>query len=161
MKAYLKQALLLVIYHPAAYLGGMLVAGIIGVILGAFMKIDLSVAFAFYDPLLFTIAPLSIFFILLCRDGYKNHVFSPKFLALSALPAFIAQHVCILFGYYGVMAIGGCQIVAYALMPRETGNSALEMHLVMLGLQLLIYFPVFLLAYYCGYRYGLKHTEEE
>jgi len=159
MKTYLKQALLLIVYHPAAYLGGMLVAGIIGVILGAFMKIDLSAAFAFYDPLLFTIAPLFIFFILLYWDGYKSDCFSPRFLALSALPTFIAQHVCIFFGYYGVMAIGSCQVVAYALMPRETGNSALEMHLVMLGLQLLIYFPTFLLAYYCGYRRGMKEAD--
>ncbi len=152
LKAYAKQTLLLFLYHPVAYLGGMLISGIIGVILGAFVKIDLSVAFALYDPLLFTIAPLFIFLILLYRDGYKSDRFSPRFLALSALPTFIAQHVCIFFRYYGVMAVGSCQVVAYALMPRETGNSAWEMHLVMLGLQLLIYFPTFLSAYYCGYK---------
>lgn len=161
MKSYLKQTLLLIVYHPAAYLGGMLVAGIIGMILGAFMKINHSVSFDFCDPLLFTIAPLFIFFILLYRDGYNGDSFSPRLLALSALPAFIAQHICIFFGYYGVMAIGSCQDVTYAFWPHESGNSALELHLVMLGLQLLIQLPTFLLAYYCGYRYRLRHVEKE
>lgn len=157
--AYLKQAALLLIYHPAAYLGGMLVAGIIGAILGAFVKIDLSAAYAIYDPLLFTISPLFIFFILLFRDGYMSDSFSPRFLTLAALPSFAAQHISIFFGYDGVMAIGSCPVMAYALMPRETGNSAWELHLVMLGLQLLIYFPTFLLAYYCGHRRGLKDAD--
>lgn len=159
--AYLKQAFLLIVYHPAAYLGGMLVAGIIGVILGALIKIDVYAASYWYDPIFFTIAPLFIFFGLMYRDGYVTDRFSLKFVALAALPAFIAQHVCIFFDYYGAIAIGSCQVLAYALLPKEIGNSAWELHVVMLGLQLLIHLPTFFLAYYCGFRRGLKEDERE
>lgn len=159
--AYLKQAFLLIIYHPAAYLGGMVVSGIIGVILGALIKIDVYAASYWYDPLFFTIAPLFIFFGLMYRDGYVTDRFSLKFVALAALPAFIAQHVCIFCGYYGVMAIGSCQVLTYALMPNQIGNSAWELHLIMLGLQLIIHLPLFFWAYYCGFRRGLKEDERE
>ena len=161
MKAYFKQTLLLFLYHPAAYLGGMLISGIISVILGAFIKIYPSAAFSFYDPLLLTFSPLVIFFILLFRDGYYSEGFSPRFVTLCALPSFIAQHVCIAFHYYGAMAIGSCQVVTSALLPHERGNAAWELHLILLGLQLLIQLPIFLLAYYCGDQRGLKVSESE
>ena len=51
MRAYLKQAFLLIIYHPAAYLSGMLLSGIIGVILGALIKVDVYAASYWYDPI--------------------------------------------------------------------------------------------------------------
>ena len=156
IKPYLKQSLLLFVYHPAAYLVGMLIAGIIGVILGFFIKVDMLTAFKFYDPLLLTISPLFIFFGLIYRDGYYSDLFSLKFVALSALPSFIAQHVSILYGYYGAMTIGSCQIVTSTILPHQNGNTALELHLVLLGLQLLLQLPIFILAYYCGYRRSIK-----
>lgn len=152
--------MLLFIYHPAAYLGGMLVAGIISVILGALIKIDMYAASRFYDPLLLTISPLVVFFLLVFRDGYYSDGFSPRFVALCSIPGFIAQHLCICFGYYGAVAIGSCQVLTYALFPHEQGNTAWELHLVLLGLQLLIQLPVFLLAHYCGDRRGLKAAEK-
>ena len=153
VKTYLKQAVFVAFYHPMSYLFGMLLAGILSVILSAVMKTTLSTAYTFFDPLMLSICPLPMFFIFLFMDGYKSKGTSWRFIILSALPIFIAQHIWLLIGYDSAMIVGSCQIVTAALFPNQKGNTVLEMCLVMLGLQLLLHLPTYLFAYHCGHRY--------
>ena len=158
MKRYLKQSVFLMLYHPASYLAGMLIAGIVSVILSACLKTTLSTAYSFFDPLMLTVSPLLIFFVFLFFDGYKSEYCSARFVFLSALPCFIVQHICILCGYHGAMAIGSCQVLTATLLPSQKGNSILEVCLVMLGLQLLLHLPTYLFAYSCGHKLRVKRN---
>ena len=158
MKIYLKQTLLLLAYHPIAYFSGMLISGIVGVILGFFIKIGFITTSRYYDPVVMTIAPLIVLFLLVFRDGCISNAFSPRFIALCAVPTFIIQHLCILHNIDGMVTTGSCAALTYALFPNQNGFSQPEYYMVMLGIQLLLHLPTILLAYYCGFRCKSKKS---
>ena len=159
MKSYLKNAGLIALYHPIAYLvGNMLIAIPLLLCRSFFEETDSTLIDNTIQPILLTILPLAFLFVFFWRDAYESRRFNSRMIIGATIPFFILQIILILQNDYGFLLVGSVGPLTDMLFPftEETGHFLL----VQLGLQLLIYLPTYLLASYCGYRHRLKEIEK-
>ena len=155
MKTYLKNAGLIALYHPIAYLVGELLIAIPLLIFRAFFEERDSVIIDnVVQPILFTILPLAFLFFFFYRDAYESRRFSPWMTIGATIPFFIIQIISVLNNNHGFLLVGGVGLLTEMFFPftEKVGHYLL----VQLGLQLLVYLPTYLLASYCGYRHRAK-----
>ena len=159
MKTHLKNAGLIALYHPIAYLvGDMLIAIPLLLCRAFFEETDSTLIDNTIQPILLTILPLAFLFFFFWRDAYENRRFSPWMTIGATIPFFIVQIIAVLNNNQGFLLVGGVGPLTEMIFPftEEVGHYLL----VQLGLQLLIYLPTYLLASYCGYRHYVKEIEK-
>ena len=158
MKTYLKHTLLFLAYHPLSYLAGGLIAGLPGIILGAFFETNREPITNIVQPILYTVVPLAFLFFFLQRDAYESRRFSPLLIIGSSIPLFIIQTFFILHNNLGMTVVGSVGIVTPVIFPNS--ENTLHYLLVQIGLQLFVYLPTYLIASYFGYRRRIRENEK-
>lgn len=158
MKEYLKQTLLITLYHPVSYLAGGLIAGFPSLILGAIFEADREPIQNILQPILYTLVPLVFLFFFLHRDAHENRRFSPLLVAGSSLPFFTIQLILVYYRQYGMTLVGSVGIVTPILFPNTENN--IHYVLVQIGLQMVLYLPTYILATYIGYKRRMRETQQ-
>lgn len=149
MKRYLKNAILLFLFHPVSYLAGSLIASIPGLVIAAIFEHTRAVGH-WVQFVLFLVLPLLFLFFFIQREAYETRRFAPFFLIASCIPTFLLQSALVLKQNYGAVIVGSVAVITEGLFPEEPQH--IHYILTFIGLWLLVYIPVYLLAAYCGYK---------
>ena len=158
MKEYLKRTLLMALYHPLSSFVGSLIAGFPILILAAICETNREPIQNILQPILHTIVPLAFLFFFLQHDAYESRRFSPLMTIGSSLPFFILQLILIYNKQYGMTLVGSIGLVTPMIFP----NTEYTPHyiLVQIGLQLLVYLPIYILATFVGYKRRMREIQQ-
>ena len=155
---YLKRIGLFFIAQPLSHWLGMMVSGILGITAAFILKEDyLLYASIIEYGCLFTIPFISLFFMVQYFTGYDEETrFRPTTAIVSLAPLFITQWIYLFIWGPAFWLHGICSHISMLWLPKHT--ELWPDVVVLLGLQLLVYLPIYLIASRCGYN--RKNKEE-
>ncbi len=156
---YLKRTGLLFVAHPFAHWLGVLVGGVLSLIAAFILKENYpAYSSAIEYVCLFTVPFISLFFLVQYFTGYDEaDCFSPKAIISSILPLFAIQWIYLFIWGPAFWLHGICPHITTLWLPKHT--ELWPDIVVLLGLQLFVYIPIYLYASRCGYRRKRKEAE--
>lgn len=156
---YLKRTGLFFIAHPLSHWLGVVISGVIGVIAAFILKEDYTLYAAPIEYVCLFIFPfLSLFVMVFYFTGYDESArFSPKAVIASLVPLFVAQWVYLFIWGPAFWINGNCALLSFLLFPEYQLKLWPDI-VILLGLQLFVYLPIYFFASHCGY---IRKEKEE
>lgn len=158
---HMKRTGLFFIAHPLSHWLGVVVSGVLGVTAAFIFKEDYPQYASIIEyGCLFTMPFISLFFMVQYFTGYDEDVhFRAKTSILSLAPLFITQWIYLFIWGPAFWLHGICSHISMLWIPKHV--ELWPDMVVLLGLQLFVYLPIYLFASRCGYNRKKKEDTYE
>lgn len=158
---HLGQAGLFFIAHPLSHWLGAIVSGVSSLIVAFILKEDYPTYSSVIEYVcLFTVPFISLFFLVQYFTGYdENNHFSPKTIIASIIPLFVFQWIYLFIWGPAFWINGICANLSFICFSKYYNISIWPNVLIQLGLQLLVYLPIYVFASRSGYLRNAKEDQ--
>lgn len=159
--AYLKRSGLFFLAFPLAHWAGVFVSGVLSVIAAFAFKENYSLYSSVIEYACLCTTPfISLFFLVQYFTGYdENDHFSPKTIIASIIPLFVLQWIYLFIWGPAFWINGICANLSFICFSKYYNISIWPNVLIQLGLQLLVYLPIYVFASRNGYLRKAKEDQ--